>query len=78
MEIVTHQHSDYASVNETYTYFYDHADRLMNTTQGSQVVKIDDQVEDPTYKGLTVDTSRSPTIELCIIIISRTILVIIG
>ena len=49
MEIVTHQHSDYASVNETYTYFYDHADRLMNTTQGSQVVKIDDQVKDPTY-----------------------------
>ena len=29
--------------------FYDHADRLMNTTQGSQVVKIDDQVKDPTY-----------------------------
>ena len=52
MEIVTHQHSDYASVNETYTYFYDHADRLMNTTQGSQVVKIDDQVKDPTYKGV--------------------------
>ena len=52
MEIVTHQHSDYASVNETYTYFYDHADRLMNTTQGSQVVKIDDQMEDPTYKGV--------------------------
>lgn len=52
MEIVTHQHSDYASVNETYTYFYDHADRLMNTTQGRQVVKIDDQVKDPTYKGV--------------------------
>ena len=52
MEIVTHQHSDYASVNETYTYFYDHADRLMNTTQGSQVVKIDDQVKYPTYKGV--------------------------
>ena len=50
MEIVTRQHSDSASVNETYTYFYDHADRLMNTTQGSQVVKIDDQVKDPTYK----------------------------
>ena len=73
----THQHSGYASVNETYTYSYDHADRFMNTTQGCQVVKIDDQVEDPTYKGLTVDTSRSPTIELCIIITSRTILVII-
>ena len=48
----THQHSGYASVNETYTYSYDHADRLMNTTQGCQVVKIDDQVEDPTYKGV--------------------------
>ena len=48
----TRQHSDYASVNETYTYSYDHADRLMNTTQGCQVVKIDDQVEDPTYKGV--------------------------
>ena len=52
MEIVTRQHSDYASVNETYTYSYDHADRLMNTTQGCQVVEIDDQVEDPTYKGV--------------------------